>query len=607
MSCSQGPLRREVDIEDLSKKFDSFVNRTFPEPNNEDAIKHAPIIFEILERKDDYLKQDVIQHLLRKHCTVVKNSFLFQVYVLLKAQHDFSVEDEAYIRQVLKIKAGKSHSGIVSITVFTSGMPEWTDPITGEQKKQIFSCKWDCHYCPNTGDMNPRSYLPLEPGVLRANRNNFICVSQMHDRLKALYLCGHDCDKLEILVLGGTLCSYPTEYREEFVRDIYYSANTFFDTLKQGSLRDKLSLTDEKIINRTTRCKVIGLTLETRPDTITAKELKLFRYYGCTRVQLGVQHIDNDVLKAVNRQCKTETTMKAIKLLKDSNFKIDAHWMPNLVGSSVEKDTNMFNELLDMKSPIVVETTNDERYEVYDMRNTSLQVDQWKVYPTTIVPYTEIEKMFREGTYVPYPQEQMKDMLVQMKIKMLPWIRLNRIIRDICYDYSYVADYRPNLRQDLQCELKKLGKKCACLRCTEVKQKDFNKDDVILITREFISSGGTEYFISFQSKDISTMYGFLRLRLTKDQPIHIFPELEGCALVRELHVYGNMHVVGKESTHVQHQGFGKRLLSRAEDIAKKQGYTKISVISGEGVRGYYSKRGYIDNEGVGKFMIKSLE
>lgn len=588
----------EVDIEELDRKYDKCIHRTLESPSLEDVGHYRDLVLEILSRNQDYTKHQVLKALMRKHRCSKKNSYVFQVFLLMNTGN---ATDKEYIRDVLRIKPGKSHSGIISVTVFTSGTPEWIDPVTSEKKSQNFSCRWNCHYCANEPGQ-PRSYLKGEPGVLRANRSNFDCVSQMHDRLKALYLCGHECDKLEVLVLGGTWTSYPVDYREQFIRDIYYAANTF--SIPTACMRPKLTLSEEKTINRGASSKVIGLTLETRPDTISAKELKLLRYYGCTRVQLGIQHLDDDVLKAINRQCKTSTVIKAIKLLKDSGYKIDGHFMPNLYGSTLEKDTDMFmNHLLGVKS---IEMPDDRHY-VYELKDDTVQVDQWKVYPTTIVPFTEIEKLFRQGEYIPYDKEEMKAMLIEMKSNVFPWIRLNRIVRDIPDDYSILTDYRSNLRQDLLSEMAKLGKSCKCCRCREVKTQSFSIDDAFMTIRQYTSSGGDEYFISYESEDYKTLYGFLRLRLTHDQPLHIFPELEGCAMIRELHVYGQLQPVGAHSSHVQHKGMGRRLIAKAEEIAKEKQFSRMSVIAGEGTRDYYAKFGFEDIEGAGHFMIKTLE
>lgn len=613
MTCGTD-VDRNVDIEELDRKYDALIKRTFEYPT-QDLLDTNPnyinVVETILSKDKDYKIFNNLKQLMRKYSIHVKNSYVFQVYLLMKEREGykdrFCEDDDIYIRSVLQIKAGKSHSGIISVTVFTSAYPEYIDPKTGELKKQDFSCNWLCGFCPSQPGQ-PKSYLSGEPGVMRANRANFDCLTQMFDRMKALYLCGHECDKLEVLVLGGTWTSYPIPYREQFIRDIYYSANTFFDMFANTpNIRERLSLTEEKLINKTTRSKVIGLTLETRPDTITAKELKLLRYYGCTRVQLGIQHLDNDVLTKINRKCKTETTIKGIKLLKDAGYKIDGHFMPNLPGSTAEKDKNMLiNELLGVQECKRTEDENHITIEKYKLNNESVQVDQWKIYPTTIVPWTEIEKWYKSGEYVPYDMDEMKDILLETITKVFPWIRLNRIVRDIPDDYSILTNYRSNMRQDLDTEMKKQGKFSYCIRNREIKTQTFDPDNMFMVIREYGASEATEYFISYESHDNKLLYGFIRLRLTTNQPIHIFPELEGCALIRELHVYGKLQPVGTMGNHVQHSGLGRRLLQKAEDIAKNNNYMKISVIAGEGTRGYYEKFGFVDNNGEGHFMIKTL-
>jgi histone acetyltransferase (RNA polymerase elongator complex component) len=184
---------------------------------------------------------------------------------------------------------------------------------------------------------------------------------------------------------------------------------------------------------------------------------------------------------------------------------------------------------------------------------------------------------------------------------------LNRVVRDIPDEYSFLTTYRSNLRQNLIEELQKRGKFCYDIRSREVKTQSFNPDDMFMVIRQYNGSEAIEYFISFESHDNKVLYGFIRLRLTTNQPIHIFPELEGCALIRELHVYGKLQPVGTMTNHVQHTGLGKRLVQKAEEISKSNNYSKISVIAGEGTRGYYEKLGFIDNtDNEGHFMIKDL-
>jgi ELP3 family radical SAM enzyme/protein acetyltransferase len=600
---------REVDVEDLGKKYTNHIHKKLDEPDETNVYKYLPMIKELLLREHDYTNRNMFFKVARSHKFPYKHSYLYKVFEMLKSAENFSADDEAYMREVLKIKDCKSQSGIISVTVFTSPYPEYYDAISGEYKKQSFSCKWNCAYCPNEPGQ-PRSYLTGEPGVLRANRVAFDCVAQMHVRMQALYNIGHPIDKLEVLVLGGTWCSYPLAYREQFVRDIYFAANTFM-----GQSRPASTLKEEKTINKTTSCKVIGLTLETRPDTINARELKLFRYYGCTRVQLGIQHIDNDVLKAIKRNCTNEANVRAIKLLKDCGFKVDAHFMPNLPGSNVEKDENMImHNLLGVQSLSTERQDDGILFEHYTLHNEAIQADQWKVYPCTIVPFTEIEQWYREGKYVPYDNKKLEDLLIRMKTSVFPFIRLNRIVRDIPNEYSFLSDYRSNMRQSVQDIMKKKGLICNCIRCREVKSQTFDFDDMIMVVRQYNASDGIEYFISFESSDLHILYGFLRLRINGNSATNVvFNELNGCALIRELHTYGQLQMVGLAGTnthtdgqHVQHRGLGKRLIAKAEAITASHGLDKIAVISGEGVRGYYEYRGFNDVFGDGHFMIKSI-
>ena len=256
---------------------------------------------------------------------------------------DFEIDEETYARlqSILVKKRGKSHSGVLVITVLTSPYPK-----VGK-KTQRFSCKFNCYYCPNEPGQ-PRSYLRDEPAVLRANRNQFDPILQFHDRAATLAMNGHPVDKIEILVLGGTWSSYPKSYQESFVRDLFYAANTFWD--RDNPSREPKSLAEEQLENETARSKIIGLTLETRPDCIDADELRRFRRYGCTRVQLGVQHTDDAILKLVNRGHGLQATIDGMRRLMDCGYKVDAHLMPDLPGSTVQKDRDMLKYVLFLKS-----------------------------------------------------------------------------------------------------------------------------------------------------------------------------------------------------------------------------------------------------------------
>jgi ELP3 family radical SAM enzyme/protein acetyltransferase len=490
------------------------------------------------------------------------------------------------LKSLLVKKKSKSNSGVIVITVLTSAHPEYIDE-EGNSKISKFSCKHDCAYCPNefaSKDNNwvdqPRSYLFSEPAVLRANDNDFDAIKQVNSRLTTLINMGHEIDKLEIIVLGGTWSEYPRHYQDRFIKKLYYSANTYYDIEK----REIKSLEDEIAINETSKIHIIGLTLETRPDTITLDEIRNFRRYNCTRIQLGVQHTDNSVLQKINRGHTIESAYDAIKLLKNNCYKVDIHIMPNLPSSSFEKDKKMLNEIL------------------YDDR---IQADQIKIYPCAVVPFTKIKKWFDEGTYVPYEDILLFELIKDFKINIQTYKRLNRIVRDIPSTYisGGYSDKYVNLRQLLQDDMKKHNWKCNCIRCREIGNRKINEADIKYVEKIYNSSDGYEYFLSYETEDY--LIGFLRLRINNSEQDNILPVLKDSALIRELHVYSNLSCVGNNNKELsmQHKGYGTRLIEHAERIAIQNDLYKVAIISGTGVRSYYKKFGY---ELKDTYMCKNL-
>ena len=484
-----------------------------------------------------------------------------------------------------------------------------------------------------------RSYISTEPGVRRANQSNFNAILQFFDRASSLEACGQYIDKLEILVLGGTWSHYPIEYQEEFIRDIYYAANIFYSRLE----RLKLSLEDEIKLNEKAKCRIIGLTLETRPDCINKREIIRFRKYNCTRVQLGVQHIDDSILKEINRGCYTKDTINALRLLKKNGFKVDYHLMPDLPSSSYEIDKAMFSKILGVKSInrkiflskkdifIIICTVfllkfqefnyiqisisllfylfllkfisgtkylGGVKFIEYKLESNDLQADQWKIYPTEVTRWTKIYDMFQNGEYKPYAEEKQENgrnkivnLILNVKKNVFPWIRLNRVIRDIPDEEIYGGNLCTNLRQHLHKMLKDDGDYCKCIRCREVKDSKINLNNLKLMIRKFNDNEGNEYFISFESLNEKTIYGFCRLRLNNNSK-DVLDEIKDHALVRELHVYGVLVPHYDTKNRTQHIGLGKKLLKMAEYLSYLNRYKKIAVISGVGVRQYYQNRGY---------------
>ena len=562
-----------IDIEDINKQHKKKI---FSKDIWDKLLNDFQSNYNLFEtKKDVILFQKNMQKKYKislSHCDLVK----------LYEQLDIN---NTKIKNLIIKKKQKSDSGVLVITVLTSAHPEYIDE-DGNRQIGKFSCKHDCAYCPNekahegnNWTDQPRSYLFSEPAVLRANDNDFDPIKQMNARLETLKEMGHSLDKLEIIVLGGTWSEYPEQYRDDFITKLYYSANVFNNIHK----RDVLSLEEEIEINQEeSNIHIIGLTLETRPDTINLDEIKKFRKYNCTRIQLGVQHTDNSVLKKINRGHNIECVYNAIKLLKDNCYKVDIHLMPNLPGSSYEMDVKMLEDSL------------------YDPR---IQVDQYKIYPTAIVPWTRIKKWYEEGSYIPYDDLKLYELIKNFKQKVQKWKRLNRIIRDIPstyisggYDHKYV-----NMRQLLQNDMKKNNWSCQCIRCREVGNNIINPEDVKLNILEYDASDGKEYFISYETDKY--LIGFIRLRLSKNNENRL-EVLKDMALIRELHVYSNLNNVGNNiNESMQHKGFGKKLVFEAEKKALENGYTKIAIISGTGVRNYYKKLGYELHE---TYMIKQL-
>lgn len=489
-----------------------------------------------------------------------------------KLTENETLQKNILLEKLLCKKPSRSISGISSITLVMSPFPNG----------QSFSCKHNCYYCPNEPahkgnnyQAQPRSYLYHEPAVRRANRNNFLAFEQMIDRMDTLFVNGHTIDKLEIIVEGGTYTEYPMEYLNDFNRDTYYAANTYFD---KNPKRDKLSLDEEVFINRSAKVHIIGICIETRPDALSRDWIVHFRRCGVTRIQLGVQSTHNHILKKINRGHTIECAVEAMEYLRNLCFKIDIHIMPDLPFTTPELDKQMF----------------DFTYKV-------LLPDQIKVYPCAVVPWTIIEKWYNQGKWKPYTESVLKEVMDYGMKNCPDWIRLPRVIRDIPGVYIQAGNSKTNLRQTLEISRD--------IRTREIERHSeyYSKPAKIFVDcyNHNKNSGLKDYFISYESTDKVALFGFIRLRLPaknkelKDQDL--FPVLKDKALIRELHVYGYNTSVGNEAKASQHRGIGTKLLKKAEEIAYYNNYPGIVVISGEGVKEYYAKKGYIEKD---TFMYK---
>ena len=545
-----------MDIEDLIKNINNYdeITKLF----YENYLKNKNITFDKILK--DTLKNKSFKLKLNK--IILRKSFLKLI------EKNILKLDEEFLKFLIK-KPQRSLSGIQSVSILTSPYPKWIDK-EGNEHVQEFSCKHNCYFCPDERDKNnkmvmPRSYLSREPACLRGSRNNFNPIEQIYDRLFSLENQGHPLDKLEIIVLGGTVLEYPREYLEYFTRQIFYICNIY--PLK--SSRIIKSLEEEQKINETSNIKIIGLTLETRPDGINHESIYFLRKLGVTRMQIGIQHTNNYLLKKINRGHTIEDSINAIKLLKDSGLKIISHIMPDLPFSTMKDDIEMMNMIL---------------------YNTSLLCDEYKIYPCVATDYTVIQKWANQGKYISNVDKDPKylERVIGYFMKNVkPWVRVPRIIRDIPNDYISHGNKSGNLREIINIQNPNTNE----IRNREIKNIILTEKPELLIDK-FISSEKTEYFIRYETKDKKHILGFCRLRIGNiNNPF--LPELNNCSIIRELHVYGKTTIVNNKSNGIQHLGLGKKLIKKAEWLSLKNGYTNICITSGIGVRQYYkNKLGY---------------
>lgn len=529
----------------------------------------------------------------------INKSLIFAHYQILYTQN--RIQRNYSMEKFMKNKGARSRSGIISVTIFTSGH------LMGDASLvKSGGCPMDCHYCPFEKDSEgrptqPRSYLSTEPGNKRATEQMHHPLGQTLARLFQLEHLGHISrdqskpNKIEFIISGGTFNFYPREYIIWFATCAYYACNTYHEISENNgdisNIRPMGTLEFEQCANVSASNRIIGLTIETRPDYVTPKkkgggidfsQLDLFREIGVTRVQVGVQSTKDHILKKVNRGCTSQDNKVGIRRLKQNGFKTDIHIMADLPGSTIETDMEVIDEIV-----------SDPDYEA----------DQWKFYPTEVTPFTKIKEWYDDGSYAPYgdDSDKMLDMSIYVMSKVKSYIRLNRVIRDIPHESIIGGVKCSNMRQLAKNKMDRLGITCVDIREREVKNQDMA--DIKMAITQYPASGGDEYFIQYCSLDETILYGFVRLRLNKSY-YDSFKCLNGCALIRELHVFGNDNKVGQNiKGNIQHRGLGKKLLKRAEWIASFNGYKKIAVIVSPGTRGYYIKRGY--HLGEKGYMYKS--
>ncbi len=458
----------------------------------------------------------------------------------------------------IRMKPVRTLSGVTTVTVLTKPYP----------------CPGKCIFCPTDVRM-PKSYLPDEPGAMRAVEHEFDPYRQVRSRLDALQAVGHPTDKIELLILGGTWSAYRRDYQEWFVRRCFDALND----LPAGEGHADLGAAHS--FNETADHRNVGLVIETRPDEITPDELRWLRTLGVTKVQMGAQSFDDRILDLNKRGHSVERTRQASALLRAAGFKIVLHWMPNLLGATPESDRADFSRMWLGFCP-----------------------DEIKIYPNQLLANAELYEYWQRGEYTPYTTEELIDLIADIKPGIPRYCRVNRIIRDIPSTHVVEGNRRTSLRQDIHAEMERRGTRCRCVRCREVRKEKVRPGSLKLDHMVYPAGDAEEYFISYVTPE-DRLAGFIRLSLPGSySPQTGLADLDGASLVRELHVYGQSLPVGKEQRGAaQHAGLGTQLLLEAEKVSREQGYDRMAVISAVGTRQYYLDRGFERGE---FYLVKQL-
>lgn len=480
---------------------------------------------------------------------IISNTLILEAYQGLVKEK--GIQKNKRLEEFLKTKKTRTLSGIASVAIFVKPYP----------------CPGKCLYCPSQPKM-PKSYLDDEPAIMRAVRCHYNPKLQIQSRIKALEINGHPTDKIELIVMGGTWSVLPKKYQLNFITKCFRTCNNYQLTTTTYSLNK------EQKRNEKTKHRIIGLTLETRPDYINEEEIINMRNLGATRIELGVQSLYDDILKYNQRGHLVEKTRKATKLLKDAGFKINYHMMPNLPKSNLKKDLQMFSDLFS---------------------KSEFQPDMLKIYPCVLTKYSGLYKLWKKGNYKPYSDKKLIDLLIKIKQKVPKYVRIMRLGRDIPANNIIAGNKISNIRQEIERLISNNKIKCQCIRCKEIKDEKYNPKNIKLKRLDYLASEGKEIFLSFEDRQNDKLLAFLRLRLPSQyftKKTHFIKILNNSAIIRELHTYGKLTPINKKGK-VQHFGFGKKLVREAEKITKKEfKLNKIAVISGIGVRSYYRKLGY---------------
>lgn len=539
--------------------------------------------------------------------------------------------EERFIRSV-RMKPRRTASGVATITVIT----------------RPHTCSSNCIYCPCDLRM-PKSYLANEPACQRAELTFFDPYVQVAARLQALHQMGHSTDKVELIVLGGTWSDYPESYQYWFIKELFRALNewpnspshiqerlnwyTSFGLLnseealssfvaeQQAAIFDNNTtynqafhklydssqphqnawsqmqgtydeLVDQQRVNETAAARVVGLVIETRPDTITPDNLRMFRQLGCTKIQIGIQSTRQKILDANQRQMSIAQIKRAFSLIRLYGFKIHSHLMVNLLGATPAADKQDFKTFV---------------------TDPGFLPDEIKLYPCALVSGTQLVQKYREGAWQPYTKDELVNVLVQDVLATPPYVRISRMIRDISATDILVGNKHTNLRQMVEQELtsEDVASRVQEIRFREINQQQVRAAELTLQNFVYITAVSDEHFLQWVTAD-NKIAGFCRLSLPHwdkltagvcDVTANELLVQPGQAMIRELHVYGQALSLGSEGMSAQHQGLGQKLLAKASSIAAEAGYTSLNVISSIGTRAYYRAQGFTD---AGLYQQKAL-
>ena len=539
--------------------------------------------------------------------------------------------EERFIRSV-RMKPRRTASGVATITVIT----------------RPHTCSSNCIYCPCDLRM-PKSYLANEPACQRAELTFFDPYVQVAARLQALHQMGHSTDKVELIVLGGTWSDYPESYQYWFIKELFRALNewpnspshiqerlnwytsfglqnseealssfvaeqqaaVFDDTATYNQAFHKLydtsqphqnawsqmqstydELVEQQHVNETAAARVVGLVIETRPDTITPDNLRMFRQLGCTKIQIGIQSTRQEILDVNKRQMSVAQIKRAFSLIRLYGFKIHSHLMVNLLGAIPEADKQDFKTFV---------------------TDPGFLPDEIKLYPCALVSGTQLVQKYRKGAWQPYAKDELVDVLVQDVLATPPYVRISRMIRDISATDILVGNKHTNLRQMVEQELtsEDVANRVQEIRFREINQQQVRAAELTLQDFVYTTAVSDEHFLQWVTAD-NKIAGFCRLSLphwdkltagTCDVTANEMLVQPGQAMIRELHVYGQALSLGSEGMSAQHQGLGQKLLAKASSIAAEEGYTSLNVISSIGTRAYYRAQGFTD---AGLYQQKAL-